>query len=480
MICVLIFLSLFLTGNLRANNVTVSNVVYDDLTGYIDFDISWENSWNLNGTDQAPYNHDAVWIFIKHSPAHCEHHNLNGIHHALINEDTSTHTLTGDITWANAVNPISAYPNNTGVMIRRHSTTTGTIGGGTTTGHLHLLLQLVSTHPSWLHRVKVFAIEMVQVPQGPFYVGDGHVEYYEYYNGATANISAGVAPPYYVAGPDITADLTSGYLIPEHLPALPLMGSDYPTGFNEFYCMKYEISQGQYADFLNWVEFRGHFGHYFPGPFPGSGYYVQGTWPYIHAGGFESKAMPYMNWGDLCAYLDWAALRPMSELEFEKACRGPAFPVIEEYPWNTTTIIQTNLLVGILPTTETVGNCGLPGVGHHLFPPAYQPMRCGFLGGCPPYGREIIGAGYYGATELGGNLHERVFNTNTGKTGTPLKWGDGYLGVLGQADAGWAVNGSGIRGGGLQGIKDLCQISNRDFNFFSPDRFFFTGGRGVR
>jgi hypothetical protein len=40
MICVLIFLSLFLTGNLRANNVTVSNVVYDDLTGYIDFDIS--------------------------------------------------------------------------------------------------------------------------------------------------------------------------------------------------------------------------------------------------------------------------------------------------------------------------------------------------------------------------------------------------------------------------------------------------------
>ena len=40
-----------------------------------------------------------------------------------------------------------------------------------------------------------------------------------------------------------------------------------------------------------------------------------------------------MNWQDLTSYLDWSGLRPMTEFEYEKACRGTLNPVAYEYPW---------------------------------------------------------------------------------------------------------------------------------------------------
>ena len=43
----------------------------------------------------------------------------------------------------------------------------------------------------------------------------------------------------------------------------------------------------------------------------------------------------FLSWMDLAAYLDWAALRPMTELEFEKICRGPNPPIAGEYVWGT-------------------------------------------------------------------------------------------------------------------------------------------------
>ena len=48
-----------------------------------------------------------------------------------------------------------------------------------------------------------------------------------------------------------------------------------------------------------------------------------------------------LSWPDLCAYADWAALRPMTELEYEKACRGPNNPVLGEYAWGNTSISLT-------------------------------------------------------------------------------------------------------------------------------------------
>lgn len=51
-----------------ANNFTVSNVGIsgqNDAQNFklIDFDISWENSWYING---GPNNWDAAWVFVKY------------------------------------------------------------------------------------------------------------------------------------------------------------------------------------------------------------------------------------------------------------------------------------------------------------------------------------------------------------------------------------------------------------------------------
>lgn len=40
-----------------------------------------------------------------------------------------------------------------------------------------------------------------------------------------------------------------------------------------------------------------------------------------------------LSWMDGAVLADWAALRPFTELEFEKAARGPVVPVADEFAW---------------------------------------------------------------------------------------------------------------------------------------------------
>src|SRR5208283_4202281 len=52
----------------------------------------------------------------------------------------------------------------------------------------------------------------------------------------------------------------------------------------------------------------------------------------------EWIAMNYSYWLDAAAYAAWAGLRPYTELEYEKAARGPITPVNGEYAWGSTGI----------------------------------------------------------------------------------------------------------------------------------------------
>ena len=63
-----------------------------------------------------------------------------------------------------------------------------------------------------------------------------------------------------------------------------------------------------------------------------------------------------MSLNDLLAYASWSGLRPMSELEYERACRAPfpQDPLAGEYPWNsnggvsrvTGLVIQRHIITG--------------------------------------------------------------------------------------------------------------------------------------
>src|SRR3569623_701370 len=49
-----------------------------------------------------------------------------------------------------------------------------------------------------------------------------------------------------------------------------------------------------------------------------------------------SRPVSYVSWPDVAAYAAWAGLRPMTELEFEKAARGKDIgAVADEFVWGT-------------------------------------------------------------------------------------------------------------------------------------------------
>src|SRR5437762_2413075 len=69
---------LFLTaGSLSsvANNLQISDLKISGNQS-ISFNISWENSWALEGV-REPYNHDAAWLFLKYKNQFGEWHHLD-------------------------------------------------------------------------------------------------------------------------------------------------------------------------------------------------------------------------------------------------------------------------------------------------------------------------------------------------------------------------------------------------------------------
>jgi formylglycine-generating enzyme required for sulfatase activity len=85
--------------------------------------------------------------------------------------------------------------------------------------------------PAGTYNYKVYGIEMVNIPQGDFQIGDAS-SYYTY-NSISINSSAQTS--------GLTASIQASYSA-----AVP---ATFPMGYNSFYCMKYEISVEQYADF---------------------------------------------------------------------------------------------------------------------------------------------------------------------------------------------------------------------------------------
>lgn len=204
----------------------------------------------------------------------------------------------------------------------------------------------------------------------------------------------------------------------------------------------------------------------------------------------QNIAMNYLSWGDLSAYLDWAALRPMTELEFEKVCRGTAPRVAGEYIWGTTTInpFYSNTLTNGYKANEgyatVINGACVYGLGSSS--PSYGPVRCGIFA-TGSSGRASAGASYYGAMEMGGNLWERVITT-ANATGTAFTGvlGDGTLTVLGESNqTNWpspaTAIGVGNRGGDYINTAVYVRTSDRS-SVGTPDaaREINFGGRGVR
>lgn len=474
--------------NCFSNNITISNTTIasrNTIAGYalIQFDISWDNSWR---TSSGPSNWDAAWVFIKFR--------VKGEEdwlHASLNWSDGTGTGDGHTVPAGAT--IKGAKDLTGVSFGVFIYSTGDKAQGPANYdgvQLRWKYEIDGVADTDLVEICVFGIEMVYVPEGGFELGN-HPEL------SGAFYTSPAVPPN-------AFNVTSEALA---IPISPVSGlyygatggdqagsisSAFPKGYKAFYCMKYEITQEQYVEFLLKVT-EGQAGaraytlganrHDITGVF---GTYTTGS-PYL--------ACNYLSWGDLAAYLDWAALRPMTELEYEKACRGTVSSLPFELAWGAPfgTSQPYTLENAALEDEgiETNFNIALGNFSHAGTDGALDgPLRVGIFAAHPSNnGRITAGATYYGIMEMTGNLYEQAVTVGnaTGRLFTGAH-GDGSLAANGNSNvAGWPGTdavGAGLRGGSWNtshGANSFFCVSSRSNSVNgAANRENDKGGRGVR
>ena len=330
--------------------------------------------------------------------------------------------------------------------------------------------------------VWVFAIEMVLVPEGAFAAGSGGSEILPFTLTTINTVDATVAP----SGSGSLGGQAGGYPTGQTVPG----NASWPNGFSTFYCMKYEISQGQYADFLNSLT-TAQAGNRFPNRYGNKRHTIRGGYPYFTAS-VPDRACNFISWTDSVAYADWSGLRPMTELEYEKACRGTKAPVANEYAWGTTSIYGAHYtLINDGTPMAQISDMGI-GVGNASYCPTTDgsfngQLRCGiFAASDTAPDRVETGASFYGIMELSGNLCERpvTIGNATGRAFTGLH-GDGLLTAVGSADVvAWPADnasGAGFRGGHWYGDVSNPRSSDRAAAADSiPNRGGYDGFRCVR
>jgi formylglycine-generating enzyme required for sulfatase activity len=426
---------------IHANNIRITSqprLVERDARGVgtvtIQFGLRWENSWRAN----RPKNYDAAWIFCKawdgtmwrhvylHSDS-TQHHFGRGhgaANHQMITENCNIGIQTQFELYGNrmVIEPGFSPVQLVGVdeMEQRVNAAVGVFiyrrGNGRGT------VELTSVNLFWNYKaqafevddelaVKVFAIEMVYIPEGYFYLGGTSTAISSGYSGrgAGAVISLNQQEewgsftsrearngfPFRVDSEGAipmrnSADSTQLWVSTGATATEGTVPSHFPKGFRAFYIMKYELTQEGYADFLNALNFAQQDAHtgsrvneapgtllngalvgHNPWGNAANGLAVyrnhlvvtqigeayifgtnanrQTTAPFSRTDerprldgrdGNETRntdgqdiAMNMLSWYNLLAYAQFAGLRPMTEMEYEKVCRGPLWPVPGEFVW---------------------------------------------------------------------------------------------------------------------------------------------------
>jgi len=536
-------LMLVTSVSLKANNISVSNIT---LTGrdvsagvnnaanfsMVQFNLSWENSWRKSG-QQA--NWDAAWVFVKYR-------RYGGTwQHAWLNNTGHT-AASGSTIDVGLLTPGSAFNASTnpglGAFVYRSSVGSGS--NSFTNMQLRWNYGAQSIPDTAVVDIQVFAIEMVYVPQGSFYLGSGGTESGSFTDGSW---TSGATIPFQItseaalgiddASGKLWGTSTSGNNSIGNNASDPeaTLSASYPKGYAAAYCMKYEITQGQYRDFLNALTYDQQASRTAAAPSsaPGTaalsntdrnGLDIQisgnatSLTPALYAcnldgdGSYDEAedgiwiACNFLSWMDGCAYLDWSGLRPMTELEFEKVCRGNQTPVADENAWGNSGATAVTSISNDGFNSETFSNAG---ANANFNTTLSGPMRVGAFANASST-RTLSGATYYGIMEMSSNLSERVVSlgNEAGRSFTGIH-GDGNLFTDGSSNVDFwpgingnsttsAANaafggttgvteaaGSGYRGGAFTSDISRLRISQRSFAVLTIiSRSSPNGMRGVR
>lgn len=483
---------------------------------YIQFDMSWENSW------RDPINWDAAWVFVKYKVGN------GNWQHATLSSVDGHHSITAD---NGAPATIKAVSGGYGVFVYRSANGSGNLNLDGI--RLRWNYGANGVGDNAIVTVKVFALEMVQVPTGSFTCGD--------YGGNSVflntliNTANAIQSPInnggtYEGGSPYGYTTSGGAVFTA--AQLPVNAS-YPNGYNGYYMMKYELTQDAYVDFLNTLTrtqqaarvqtnittgITSVANRYVMSNTTTAGYRngircdasISGSAPvvfYCDLDGdgtsvngsanetTDGQVIPvnYVNWSDLTAYMDWSGLRPLTELEFEKACRGNQSIIPSEYAWGTNGIAisqytytnntQPNEQIATNYSTTT-GNGNAININTMPAVPNNGPCRTGVFAGNMANTTDFrvrSGAGFYGAMELTGNVSEMVVtHTGSGFTG---EHGDGILDAAGNANIPNLLNTgfAGMRGADFTTVVSAVFMASRaNATTFPSVRVQYLGIRGGR
>ncbi len=476
-------------NNLSVSNVTIASRSASADTVTVQFDISWANSWR-NQT-----NYDAAWVFIKYTTD-------GGTTWAHATLKTSGTNPSGFSIGSGTAIDIVVPTDKKGAFIQRSAVGSGSLSTTSVKFVWDYSTDGVSDTASVT--LKVFGVEMVYIPTANFYLGDGdgttessnaiHVT-----NNTTVLIST-------AAQSNVTVDSNAS----DDIDTSPISvdgdggitgNASFPTGYSAFYLMKYEVTEGQWVDFFNTLtntqKTTRDITSNTNGGKNSDSASSRNTIAWTSGDATTTRtdrAMSYLSWMDGCAFTDWAALRPITEFEFEKAARGPATVVAAEYAWGNTTITAAATISGTEDGTETIttssANAAYNNTTFSGGDASSGPVRAGIFATSSST-RTQSGAGYYGNMELSGNVNDRCVNIgdSTGRTFTGTH-GDGALSSNGNAtNSDWpgyssgevtGAGGSNFRGGAWNSSASVLSTSDRSNTATTSTRSNTRGFRAAR
>ncbi len=466
-------------NNLRVTGVTVPpNFNTTALNGRISCNVAWDHSW------RDSVNWDAAWVFVKYR--------VPGS-----NWRTATLSSYGIDHPASAGVAVSGALDGKGIFVYRAQPGAGTFNAGLQlTWNFSADFRNNSPGPGTPVEIRVFAVEMVRIPQMAFNLNTGplttNANEFQQVGSSLARItSEGALPVGALRWQDETGGGGSGNVTT--LNGVDYAGSDalsasYPKGYAASYCMKYETTQGQYTDFLNSLTRAQQIRRVaadISGDAPrDNNIYVMMPSPNAVSAGRNTITCPAngmgttapvtfscsrpdrtansLIWADGAAYLDWAGLRPMTELEFEKICRGPLAVAPGEHAWGAEPAVAATAI----STTEDGTETAAPATANAVFDNitftggdgGQGPLRAGVFATATS-NRAQAGASYYGVMEMSGNCWERCITVAGFDTGQPtnaglfdgLSNGDGLLDSLGNHNALTWPNATDVRGSNFRG-----------------------------
>jgi len=431
----LIILLLFMTSSLFASNLKISSGNVSNFyagSTEISFTVSQENTFSTNtyiySSDPVK---DCAWIFVKYS--------LNG-DSGPWNHCTITGTSAGD----DASTTIQSVSDNKGVFLFSNGNNSSWKSNYVKV-QWNFVADGIGTFPSSGVKFKVMGIEMVYISTGTFLYNAGSIADSTINNfGGGSQVTVG----------SIT-DVPAG------------CANDWPNGYRAFYLAKYEISQKQYVDFLNAVDPYGTTGtaYYDSVRYNLYGYYVQsdnsrpiGDRYYI-ASERDTLGCNWLSWSDATAYASWSGLRPMTEMEFERAGRGRNNANI--YPWGNTDPLNVNSV----DTKSEAEKCWLYYANCDQFSGSNGPTSVGhYLSGLNISGAPQVrtaaqtGASPYGIVDLGGNLWEHIINCQS--IATPTN-GNGTT-TIPDVPVWPSYISAGLRGGAWDDAPTRMRVSDRE------------------